>query len=80
MGQDKIMPHKRRELIDKFVCLFVFFLCECNKNSKLLTSVSFIYIYKEFMPVKKKYANYASAFYSENPGEGEAGRTWVNFC
>ena len=23
MGQDKIMPHKRRELIDKFVCLFV---------------------------------------------------------
>lgn len=54
MGQDKIMPHKRRELIDKFVCLFVFFLCECNKNSKLLTSVSFIYIYKEFMPVKKK--------------------------
>ena len=54
MGQDKITPHKRRELIDKFVCLFVFFLCECNKNSKLLTSVSFIYIYKEFMPVKKK--------------------------
>ena len=48
MGQDKIMPHKRRELIDKFVCLFVclfvFFLCECNKNSKLLTSVSFIHI------------------------------------
>lgn len=25
MGQDKIMPHKRRELVDKFVCLFSIF-------------------------------------------------------
>ena len=31
------------------------------------------------MPVKKNYANYASAFYRENPGE-RGGGTRVNFC